>query len=408
MRSVIDTARIGRAAVFSAILLLAPLLGPGVAAQEPLPPGLHLQIGPVLVSPRLEIRDVGVDDNVFNDSENPQSDFTATIAPSVNANARLGWTRLTVGSFVHFIHFQDFADERSVNRGAEARFEVGESIIRPYVLGSIADTRERLNPEIDARAGRRQTMYGGGVVLALTSRSGLVVHARKSAQDFDEGESFRGVELSRTMNQETGTLDGGLRVALTSLTMWETTVGVQHDRFDGDPRRDADSRRVMTALEFSPSALISGRAAIGYRAFSPIDPSLPEFSGVIALVGAAYTLESTKLEGTFERDVRYSFEEAQPYYLATNGRFTATQRIAGPIDIQGTVGRYAMSYRAYDGGELEARRDIFTLYGGGVGYRLGESTRLGLNIEWSRRRSDELVDRHYDRRRIFGSLTYGL
>jgi hypothetical protein len=66
-----------------------------------------------------------------------------------------------------------------------------------------------------------------------------------------------------------------------------------------------------------------------------------------------------------------------------------------------------MSYRAFGGGTDEARRDAFTLYGGGVGYRLGDSVRLGFNAEWSRRRSDALLDREYDRRRYFASLTYG-
>lgn len=393
------------------VLVCLPLLWtvPAVAQQTSPPPAgtRTLEVGPLSVRPRLEIREFGIDDNIFNDPDNPQSDFTATISPRVEAVLRLGWTRLTYGSTVDFVYFKDFEDERSLNRSSEARFEVGEGLLRPYVFGSLLDTHERLNAEVDLRAGRRQAMYGGGIDLALTSHTTITSAARRSTVDFDAGETYRDIELSRTLDAQSDQFEGGLRFAITPLTTWTITAGVQRDRFERDPRRDSDSVRLVTGLQFSPSALISGNASVGYRRFTPVSESLAEYQGLVAQVGLTYAVESTRLEGHIERDVRYSFEELEPYYLTANLRLVATERVAGPVDVQGTIGRHTMAYRQFGGAADVSRRDWATVYGGGVGYRVGSTARFGVNIEWTRRRSDTLENRHYDRRRIYGTLTYG-
>ena len=59
---------------------------------------------------------------------------------------------------------------------------------------------------------------------------------------------------------------------------------------------------------------------------------------------------------------------------------------------------------------LSARQDRVDrgrIYGGGVGYRLNEVTRLGFNVSHSRRESASLL-RAFEGTRIFGSITYGM
>ncbi|HSL22911.1 MAG TPA: outer membrane beta-barrel protein [Vicinamibacterales bacterium] len=399
-----------RRIVFAALIALAGTATAAVAqlpTQAPPAELRSIEIGPLSMTPFLDIREVGWDDNVFNDPDNPQRDFTATIIPRVYGLVQIGWTRLTFASAVDFVYFREFTGERSVNRSAQGRFEVGEGVLRPFVTGSIADTHERLNAEIDARAGRRQHSYGGGLLLVVTDRTSLLVSARRSNLAFDDDARYRAVDLHRTMNSRTDLFEAGLRVALTPLTTWDVTGGLEYERFEREPRRDADTVRITTGLQFHPSALISGRASIGYTQFTPADPELAEYQGLVAQVGLVYALGPTRIEGEVERQVRYSFEEQRPYYLTTHARLTATQQIAGPIDVQGTVGRSVLSYRAFGGGDDESRQDRMIIYGGGVGFRLVDTARFGVNVEWSQRRSDEQPDRHYDRRRVYASLTYG-
>jgi len=82
--------------------------------------------------------------------------------------------------------------------------------------------------------------------------------------------------------------------------------------------------------------------------------------------------------------------------------------VAGPFDIQGTIGREVRSYRAQT--TLAAApgdaSDTTNTAGGGIGYRLGETARIGITIEFTRR--DALnTGRSYDRRRIYSSVSYG-
>jgi hypothetical protein len=128
---------------------------------------------------------------------------------------------------------------------------------------------------------------------------------------------------------------------------------------------------------------------------------------MVALAGLTYSAESTRVEGQLERDVRYSFEDLEPYYVTTGGRIVITRQLSGPVDTQGIIARQRLDYRKFGAGDEVSRRDLATVYGVGLGYRLGDTARFGFNVEWSRRRSDELADRRYDRRRLYGTVTYG-
>jgi hypothetical protein len=55
---------------------------------------------------------------------------------------------------------------------------------------------------------------------------------------------------------------------------------------------------------------------------------------------------------------------------------------------------------------MGASSDLYTSYGGGIGYRLRQRMRLGLDAEWVRRSSDRTTSREFDNRRIFASLTW--
>ena len=105
----------------------------------------------------------------------------------------------------------------------------------------------------------------------------------------------------------------------------------------------------------------------------------------------------------------YSLDETTPYYISTGGSITATQQIVGPLDVTGNVGRQSLNYRSTDPTGARDRIDHVNIYGGGVGFRVGNSVRVGMNIEqWRRSSSDAAIGRTYDRMRIFASLTYGI
>jgi hypothetical protein len=116
-----------------------------------------------------------------------------------------------------------------------------------------------------------------------------------------------------------------------------------------------------------------------------------------------------RLEMTFARDLRYSYERTTPYYLATGASLVVTSQLVGPLDLRLAGARQRLSYRALGpAGETDSPGDdVASSYGGGFGYRIRDRLRVGMNIEWSGRDSELSDDREYRNRRIFASFTWG-
>ena len=132
--------------------------------------------------------------------------------------------------------------------------------------------------------------------------------------------------------------------------------------------------------------LINGRAHLGFRRFRTLDEAVPDFTGVVANLDVRYALRATQVALRLQRDVAYSFEINEPYYLSTAWNVSLTQAVSPAWDIVTRVGRQYLDYRvALLTGE---RRDIGSSFGGGVGYRLGRSARFGVNVDYVQRRSE--------------------
>ena len=390
---------------------LLALPSPAGAQTYPAPPDpaedARVQMGPVSVRPTFILRDVGVDSNVFNESGTPQQDFTVTAGARVDVGVRFDRVQASYTSTYEYMYFQKFTSERGSNRGSEGRIDFLLGRVRPHVAASLIDSHERPNTEIDARAHRRQSAYGGGVGILLFAHTSLTTSYRRSAATYSDDDVFSGVRLADVLNTETEMITGGLELELTPLTSLAFNVEQSEDRFTRTPGRDAETRRYGATVTFQPAALISGRAQLAYRDFRPRSLDVPEMSGLAASLALAYSFrDQTRIAVTFDHDLRYSFADLTPYYLSTAGRVTITQRIHGPVDVQVLGGADRLEYEPRAGAAAAARGDQLRTVGGGVGYRIGDNARVAVNLEHTER-SSPVEERRYARRRIFGSLTYG-
>jgi opacity protein-like surface antigen len=383
-------------------------------AQTPLPPDPadtdgHLQSGPLRLNPRFELLNAGVDWNVFNEAENPKRDFTATLRPSLDAVIRLNVVRFVFQGSLDAVYFHEYEDERALNRSGSIRAELRLNRMVPYAAASGLTARDRPNNEIDLRAERDSNTYGAGAAFLLFSRTAAVVNIQRQRLAYDPGQQFAGEDLATQFNSRRVSYDAGARIALTALTTMSLTGGREEIRFALSPERDSDSTRAGVTLDFDPQAIITGSASVGYRHFDPSDAALQEYRGLVSQVSIRYAYQDrTTLAFRYVRDVDYSVEEAQPYYLLNGGTVTLTQRIGGPIDVQGILGREARHYRARSGFDQPPDRDTDTTdtAAAGVGYRFGDASRLGITYEFTRR--DALgTGRSYDRRRLYSALSYG-
>lgn len=222
------------------------------------------------------------------------------------------------------------------------------------------------------------------------------------------GKLFKQTEPLLSLDGAADSVAVALRRALTPLTTFEVEVEVQRDRFDFETIRDADSIRVAPSLSLSPDALISGEISVGFRPFVPRSDQVPPYQGLVASVEAAYRLlERTVFIVQFDRDVAYSFELDRPYYLSTGTSVEVTQRVFGPFELVVNAAHHGLDYRLNEGSPgTGARTDTVRVAGGGLGYYIGETTRVGVNAEVVSRRSSVDPSSEFQRTKVFASLAY--
>jgi len=365
-----------------------------------------LHFGPFFFHPTLALQGMGFDTNVLNEHEEPQEDFTLTVVPILGGGLRAGPARLLIVDRVEYVWYKELTSQRSVNHALSGQLEVRWNRLRPFALGQTGRTRSRTGDEIDARARRSEPMYGGGVDLGIASRTWLALEYRHRETRYDAGESYLGKPLDEALNGRTRTTSVGMRLELTPLTAFAVTGQLEQVRFDSATFRDNDSYVVTGSFRFDPEALLAGSATVGYRHLEPKTEGMPDFRGVTANVALTYTgLPTTRVGVGVGRDIAYSYEDQYAYYVANDVSASLTQNIVGPMDL---VARGRLAWLDYTGaaGGAPDRQDRVESYGGGVGFKLGEFSRLGFEAVWVARRS-EVPERTYEGLRLFGSIDYG-
>lgn len=388
--------------------------GAPAAAQEPEDAfeSARFRLGPLRLTPGIRITSLGIDSNVFNEADDPKSDTTAAIGPGVELWMRLAGTRLSGKFGGQYLYFKEFDNQRSWNTANEALWEIPLSRLTPFIAGTLVNSSDRQGYEIDSRARRHDDSYTVGSGLRLSGKTSLVVSFRRANAEYDDDEDnlSLGRDLAAALNRREDLTQVQLRYALTPLTTFVVNTDFGRDRFKITDVRDADSVRVMPGFELKPAALISGRAFVGYRQFTPLSTNLPEYRGVVAAVDATYIKGSTRFITRVERDIAYSFQATRPYYALTDLELTVTQRMLSAWELLGRAGHQRLAYRqlsaaglAVDGG----KPDRGYVFGAGAGYRLGEALRVGVDANYYTRRSEIEGRRDYEGLRVFGSIIYG-
>ena len=398
-------------AVAVASLLLAPGSVAAQIADEPDPTTVSMRLGPLWVKPTIAVTNIGVDNNVFNqpDDLKPKSDFTFTATPAANLWLPMGRTWV-VGRITEDLNwYQTYASERNASTGYSGGWHVPLTRLGFKVDGARRHALDRPGFEIDARVPRTESQVSGLVELKTLSKTFIGVTATRLRTNYDETAVFVGTSLRFQLNRTTTGYGLSLRHQLTPLTSIALTAGRYEDKFEFSPLRNSVSTNISGNVTFDKFALIRGGATIGYTDFQPQVAGLADYQGLTGAVNLSYTLlGSTRFGFEFNRDVQYSYDVNQPYYLQTRVAGSIAQQIFGPLDLVARGSLATLAYRDRAGANVTAsnRVDDLNTFGGGIGYHLGRDTRLGFNVDQSYRRSD-VSNRQYNNLTFGSSVTYG-
>jgi hypothetical protein len=377
--------------------------------NPPDPATMRVRLGPLWLNPRLALTNAGMDTNVFNaaDTDQPQRDFTMTVTPSTDLWLRAGRTWINGTLREDIFWFKKFASERSIANTYRVAWLVPLTRVAFSVGTGWVSTRERPGFEIDARPRRHDRDFTGAAEVRALSRTLFGVRGIRRTVEFEDA-VFLGSNLREALTRTSTSTGLTIRHELTPLTTLAVGVTREQDRFDFSPLRDSSSSLVDVGLDFDPFALINGSARIGFRNFNPVSTDLPGYAGMTAAVDLAYVArDSTRMTVQATRDVQYSFDINQPYYLQSGMSAAVAQQIYGPIEVEGRVGAQRLSYRTRVGAAAPAVRvDRVRAFGGGIGYRMSPDLRMGFNVDHQKRTSI-LEGRQYDGLRYGIAVTYG-
>jgi Putative beta-barrel porin 2 len=383
------------------------------AAQivEPDSSRARVQLGPVMLNPTIELTNFGIDSNVFNQpAGQEQSDFTFTLTPKSDVWMKVGRVWLTGTLREDILWYQKYTSERAGNTFTKGAIIAPLNRVSFSVGGSLANVQDRPGFEIDARAQRDERQVNGSAEFRALARTLIGVQGYRQAVKFDQNATFLGSNLAIELNRVSTSGAISVRHEVTPLTSISFDLGRVQDRFETNRLRDSDSTTAGLQVTLDPAAVIRGSARLGYRDFEPESHDVPAYQGATVAVNLGYVLlGTTKFDFTASRDVQYSFDVDQPYYLQTGFGASIAQQIFGPVDVVAALSRYNLDYRERLGTTvpLTGGTDKVRSYRGGVGYHFGRDLRVGVTVEKQRRISD-LPFRAFNGLRIGGSLTYGV
>ncbi len=341
--------RLLRVAVLVAACVTCSRPASGQAEPDPRADA-RFHVGPLYLTPTISITNLGVDNNVFNSAEAPESDFTFSLRQDLDAAVPFGRKALlTATGAVTVDYYRRFSRERAVSGNLVARLEHYLSRMTIFLEAGEESTRQRPNFEIDARLRREHRSGSAGVSVRVFRKLYLEPSVAVSEARFDATAIYDGVQLRDTLGRDTRTGRLAARWRATPLTSFGLRVEAEADRFPWAPERNADTARVTAGVDMRPRALVSGSANVGVQRFRTLSRKLPDDEGLFAQATLAYRIvSSTSLELTAKRDVGYSYQVREPYYVVKMWGLVVRRHLGSSFAASLGALRNWYAYRPFD------------------------------------------------------------
>ena len=396
---------------------LAAAQAPASAAIDDVRKTARGHIGPLYLTPALQLKELGIDTNVFNEAGEQRSDFMFNVAPALAVWVPIARRALlSATAATELVWYRQYDSERSINPQITGRAEIYLHRLTLFAGNAYLNTRQRPSFEIDLRSRHLENTTVAGAEYRITPKLSIEAAGRRGIVRYDADAFFLGTRLQEVLDRETRGVSVVARHRVTPLTAIVARVERSQDEFRYSPRRNTATVRVMPGIELSPRALISGSAYVGFRRFTPADEAaLPEYAGLVSELGLSHTIAGATTVGvSFDRDVHYSFEPTQPYYVSNSVGAAVRRALGRRFDVLVSADRHTYSYRDVRTGlpgvfqaPIEPRLDTTWNYAGSLGYRLGRSNRVGLGVSYWQRESTTAAFREYDGLRVGTTVTYG-
>ena len=362
----------------------------------------RFRAGPVALTPRLELKNAGVDTNVLIAPTNPVEDTSIVLRLSSDLFVPAGRrVRVAGTAWLDFNYFASESDQRSTDPGAQGRVEVDAGQLTFVAGGGAFHSRQLYSTDIDERVKRTEEWLNGGVRLRLTSLlrldAGVEDHRYRWYPTPEQDPA-----IADQLDHDSTVWKGVLRYKVTPLTHLVASAEKMDDTFLVAPPGLATttSYRYLAGFEFGEKAFLTGRFVGGVRSIPEDDAGSvapytgPAFQGSIALP----FLQRFRLNLSYDRDVYYSatggliasglLRNTYTYSrlgagLGIDMPFAMVVRLTGGYD----DAKYLRPYPVPGDGLID-RRDQLALGGVSLLRRFGDRALLGISALHTHRTSN--------------------
>lgn len=366
------------------------------AAETPGRPGRY-RLGSVFLTPRVQLKNLGVDSNVFAQEFEGVSDTIIQLSPSLTIAPSAGRFRLSGLGSLDINRFLAQGSESSTDHYLAARLERDVGRVTLLGGGGVGRFRERFAFEETERIQRRERHVFAGLVLRPTTRLSGSFQGTRRVYEFP-GDSSLAVSIRQILDRTTlvGSFDARYEVTrLTALVAsWETF----RDRFAnrlGSAPDEVSSSRGLIGLDFGPRAVVNGRLLAGLRSF-PEAGGVAKYRGLALLTNLGVPFGWGRINGLLDRDVLYAVNRASSAedqrrntYVWTRQRgdvtFALPARLTGTVFVSHESARFLLPFVVNR--VSSTRTDRLWNVGGGLQRRVKASLRLGVGVDWQRRTS---------------------
>lgn len=361
-------------------------------------------LGPLWIDPSLHF-DLSYDNNIYGTyrGQTPVADYVGTLGVPINIylpfRDRL---LLTFTDVPEYLYFFRVSSENSFNNSYFLRARL--LLLNRLVLsGSYGSNRAkyRISSEIEGRVFEQDDSAEGSLFYETPRGSAVGVVASTSRYSYKD-ELLPGAEapLSTFLDRKEDNLRLEFyRPAFASSSLF-LNVGYSDYSFDSPLSRYRDSRsfQAYAGIRFPILGRARGLLSLGYKNFSPRDPSRKGYSGPVGNTGLDFRFGRFGLRLQAVRDAVFSYFENSIFYidsrLGAGLSFYLTRNIRLDYDAFWGRGDYPEETLVFsaDGSSQEIKRkDIYLTQSGSVVFRILRNTGIGLKVSYWKRDSNFFV-----------------
>ncbi|MFQ6082946.1 MAG: outer membrane beta-barrel protein [Candidatus Aminicenantia bacterium] len=373
-----------------------------------------IKIGPFRIYPLIKFRNIGYDDNVYYQLENPVKDYTATLSPDFTLY--LLFKNRIIFSFLEnpeYVYYLKQERERSFNNSFQAQLKF---LLSKFVLSgqyNYENARRRPTSEFDYRVRYIENSYLAAIGYETPRRTCFEVEVfrRKIAY---EDEVYKGeFYLPSLLNRREDNLSLTIYYRVFSQTFFFVKGLYAKYIFDFEESRlrNSESYSLNTGFLFPEIGSLRGKFSLGYKKLWRYGLEKKKFEGLVGDTNLTFRIYRFLLRADYLRDCFFSYWKDNFYFVEDRYgggmSFYFSRNIR--LDYDYSIGylNYPEPSKVRFGQEMKEiyKKDQIILQSAGIVFRLIKNIGVGISInflEWNSNIHGA------DRKRTFigGYLTY--